>query len=253
MTDPLATLRHVTYAYPGADRPALVDVDLDVRPGLTLVAGDSGSGKSTLLRLFNGLVPQFHGGRIAGSAEVLGLDPMRAPIPRLAVGAGLVFQDVETQSVYGTVEREVAFGLENLGRPRAEMHDRVEEALAELGIESLRRRRLTTLSGGDSGELKLLTGLDDKRIKSLLLSSDLPDELPDVDIKGLTQGKSDFIVLQFTNKSEVALFKNNLGLPDDYARVIPVEVLLEKLEWKTPPSKTPPTAPHRKCVRPVNK
>ena len=155
MTDRLATLRHVTYAYPGADGPAIVDVDLDVRPGLTLVAGDSGSGKSTLLRLFNGLVPQFHGGRIAGSAEVLGLDPMRVPIPRLAVGAGLVFQDVETQSVYGTVEREVAFGLENLGRPRAEMHDRVDEALAELGIESLRRRRLATLSGGERQKVQL--------------------------------------------------------------------------------------------------
>jgi len=148
---------------------------------------------------------------------------------------------------FPSVASAKAYGIaDNMASEFAEWDDAVLSTI-------MRSEDLTTLSGGDSGELKLLTGLDDKRIKSLLLSSDLPDELPDVDIKGLTQGKSDFIVLQFTNKSEVALFKNNLGLPDDYARVIPVEVLLEKLEWKTPPSKTPTTAPHRKCVRPVNK
>jgi energy-coupling factor transport system ATP-binding protein len=111
--------------------------------------GSSGGGKSTLLRLFDGLVPQFHGGRISGSATVAGLDPLRTPIPRLAQRVGLVFQDVETQSVYGVVEREIAFGLENAAMPRAEMHDRVDEILTELSIEHLRGRRLTTLSGGE--------------------------------------------------------------------------------------------------------
>jgi len=139
----------VSYAYPGAESLSLRDVDLEVGPGLTLVAGSSGGGKSTLLRLFDGLVPQFHGGRICGSAGVAGLDPMRTPIPRMATKVGFVFQDAETQSVYGVVEREVAFGLENAGMARAAMHDRVDEVLAELLIEHLRYRRLTTLSGGE--------------------------------------------------------------------------------------------------------
>jgi energy-coupling factor transport system ATP-binding protein len=122
---------------------------LQIEPGLTLVAGSSGGGKSTLLRLFDGLVPQFHGGRISGRAEVAGLDPLRTPIPQLATRVGHVFQDVETQSVYGTVEREVAFGLENLGVQRSLMHDRVDETLIAMGIEGLRGRRLATLSGGE--------------------------------------------------------------------------------------------------------
>jgi len=150
-----ARFERVTYHYPNQDQPALRQVDLEIRPGLTLVAGDSGGGKSTLLRLLNGLVPQFHGGRISGRARVAGLDPFRDPVPRLAQRAGLVFQDIETQSVYGAVEREIAFGLENLGLSRAAMADRIDEAVASLGIEHLRGRSLATLSGGERQRVAL--------------------------------------------------------------------------------------------------
>jgi energy-coupling factor transporter ATP-binding protein EcfA2 len=151
----IVSLRGVSYWYPNAGEPALRDVDLAMSAGLTLVAGDSGGGKSTLLRLLDGLVPQFHGGRVSGSARVAGLDPFRTPVPVLARKVGLVFQDVETQSVYGTVEREVAFGLENAGMARPAMHDRVDGALASLSIEHLRSRRLSTLSGGERQRVQL--------------------------------------------------------------------------------------------------
>lgn len=155
MTGSVARFEAVTYRYPGAASPSLRDVDLEIEPGLTLVAGGSGGGKSTLLRLMDGLVPQFHGGRISGSALVAGLDPFRTPIAQLARHVGLVFQDVETQSVYGTVEREVAFGMENAALPRPEMHDRIDDLLAALSIEHLRGRRLTTLSGGERQRVQL--------------------------------------------------------------------------------------------------
>jgi energy-coupling factor transport system ATP-binding protein len=175
MTAPIgsavARLERVSYWYPNQDEPSLRAVDLEIEPGLTLVAGDSGGGKSTLLRLFVGLVPQFHGGRVSGRAEVAGLDPMRSPIPRLAQRAGLVFQDVETQSVYGSVEREIAFGLENLGMPRAEMHERVDGTMAALGIEGLRGRRLSTLSGGERQRVALAAVLV---LRPLLVALDEP-------------------------------------------------------------------------------
>jgi len=151
----IARLSGVSYWYPNRSEPSLREVDLRIEPGFTLLVGDSGGGKSTLLRLFDGLVPQFHGGRVSGRAEVAGLDPFRTPIPRLAERVGLVFQDVETQSVYGSVEREIAFGLENLGVPRSEMHDRVDRTMVALGIEGLRGRRLATLSGGERQRVQL--------------------------------------------------------------------------------------------------
>jgi energy-coupling factor transport system ATP-binding protein len=175
MTAPIgsavARLDRVSYWYPNQAEPSLRAVDLAIEPGLTLVAGDSGGGKSTLLRVFNGLVPQFHGGRVSGRADVAGLDPFRTPIPRLAERVGLVFQDVETQSVYGSVEREIAFGLENLGVARAEMRDRVDETMVALGIEALRGRRLATLSGGERQRVQLAAVLV---LRPLLVALDEP-------------------------------------------------------------------------------
>lgn len=145
----LATIGALTYWYPGAREPALRDVDASLEPGLTLVVGPSGSGKSSYLRLFNGLVPHFHGGRIGGSVTVCGLDVLRTPTRVLARSVGFVFQDPEKQRVYGTVEREVAFGLENVGLARPDMRERTDEVLERLGIGALRERAITTLSGGE--------------------------------------------------------------------------------------------------------
>lgn len=144
----LARLEQLSYWYPG-EIPALVEVSLELGPALTVLAGPSGGGKSSLLRVFNGLVPHFHGGRITGSATVFGHDVMATPTRSLARDVGFVFQDPEKQVVYGTVEREVAFGLENVGFDRREMIRRVGEALERLGLDGLRSRSVATLSGGE--------------------------------------------------------------------------------------------------------
>ncbi len=147
---PLAVLDAVTYTYPGAAGPALENVSLRLAPGsFTLAAGPSASGKSTLLRLFNGLVPQFHGGRVSGSARVAGLDPFVTPARRMAREVGMVFQEPEAQAIAETVQEEVVFGMEQQGIAPPEMRSRLERLLGELGIEHLRARRLATLSGGE--------------------------------------------------------------------------------------------------------
>ncbi|MGE5594687.1 MAG: ABC transporter ATP-binding protein [Hyphomicrobiales bacterium] len=146
----IATLRGLAYTYPSRKEPALRDASFDLPEGaFTLVAGPSAGGKSTLLRLFNGLVPQFHGGRLTGQIEVAGLDPARTPARRMATLAGMVFQEPEAQAIAETVEDEIAFGMEQHGVPRAEMHARLDELLPAVGIEHLRHRRLATLSGGE--------------------------------------------------------------------------------------------------------
>jgi len=146
----LAVFDRVTYTYPEAPRPALRDVDLTIGPAeVVLVVGGSGSGKSTLLRCLNGLVPHFHGGAFAGRVTVAGLDTRTTPARRLARHVGLVFQDPESQAVMTTVERELAFGLENTGVPAAAITRLVEEALISTGLSHLRHATLSDLSGGE--------------------------------------------------------------------------------------------------------
>jgi len=149
------SLHTLHYTYPNAAAHALDGVDLDADGGITLLTGASGSGKSTLLRVCNGLVPHFHGGAISGTARVCGRDVLRTPTREMAREVGFVFQDPELQSVYSRVERDVAFGLENLRIPRATMQRRVDAALELCGIEHLRHRAVAGLSGGERQRLAL--------------------------------------------------------------------------------------------------
>ncbi|MBK8559074.1 ATP-binding cassette domain-containing protein [Candidatus Amarobacter glycogenicus] len=146
----LAAAESVTYTYPRSLEPALADVSVHVRPReFCLLSGPSGGGKSTLLRLFNGLIPQFHGGVISGRVNVAGFDAIRTSTRQLATVAGMVFQSPEAQAVAETVVDEVAFAMEQRGTTRAEMLRRMDLVLAEMGIGHLRHRRLATLSGGE--------------------------------------------------------------------------------------------------------
>jgi energy-coupling factor transport system ATP-binding protein len=143
-------LDRVTYTYPGADRPALADVTLQIPRGeLVLVAGASGSGKSTLLRAASGLVPHFHGGVLAGRVLVTGMDTREHGPGELATAVGTLFQDPETQVLMGTPRGELAFPLENRGLPPLAVARGVEEAAVALGVAHLLDRPTAELSGGE--------------------------------------------------------------------------------------------------------
>jgi energy-coupling factor transport system ATP-binding protein len=141
---------NVSYRYPGDGRPALDRIDLAVEPGqFVLLVGGSGSGKSTLLRAASGLVPHFHGGRLAGRVTTGGMDTREHDPRQIGRLAGLVFQDPERQLVMRRARREVAFGLENLGHPAGEIAARAEEAMMVTGASRLAERPVERLSGGE--------------------------------------------------------------------------------------------------------
>src|SRR5712691_5801265 len=156
----LITIDRLTYRYPEADSPALDDISASIEPGeVIMVRGASGSGKSTLLRCLNGLVPHSTGGHFIGRVIVSGLSTREQPPRELATHIGFVFQHPEAQFVLQDVEAELAFGLENLGRPRPLMRKRIEEVIDQVGINNLRRRRIETLSGGERQRVAIAAAL----------------------------------------------------------------------------------------------
>jgi len=142
--------REVSYTYPDTLAPVLRDFSLTIEEGeFLLVIGPSGAGKSTLLRCINGLVPHFYGGCFGGQVRVAGRDPVALGPRRMADVVGFVFQAPEAQFVVDTVEDELAFALENHGLSQTIMRKRIEEVLDQLNIAHLRRRAVSTLSGGE--------------------------------------------------------------------------------------------------------
>jgi energy-coupling factor transporter ATP-binding protein EcfA2 len=85
---------------------------------------------------------------VKGGITVAGLNVVDHPTSDLAKHVGLVFQNPENQLFALSVEKDVAFGLENLGIPRDEMRKRVDSALRLAEIYDIRERPPHELSGG---------------------------------------------------------------------------------------------------------
>ena len=164
MTDAIQ-IESLRFAYPplvpGGPTPWVLDgLNLQVETGeWVTVMGASDAGKTTLCLLLAGLAPHLTGGQMEGRVAVAGRDTQQHPPPDLVDVVGLVLQEVEAQLFNPTVEAEVAWGLENLGLPPAEIQARVDEMLHFFRIDSYRNRRPAELSGGEKKRLALASVL----------------------------------------------------------------------------------------------
>jgi len=152
--------KDLTYTYPGATTPSIQDVSVTINKGdFVILTGPSGCGKTTLCRTFNGLVPHFYNGTLEGEITVAGLKVVDNKIHELARHVGLVFQNPENQLFALSVEKDVAFGLENSAMPRDEMRKRVDWALQMAGISELSERPPHELSGGQQQRVAIASVL----------------------------------------------------------------------------------------------
>jgi len=139
--------------YPGAESaPALRGVSFRIAPGERVaLMGSNGSGKTTLVRCIDGLLHPS-----AGDVRVDGFSVLRpGELMPLRRRIGLVFQNPDDQIVSTTVEREIAFGPENLGVPTEDIVRRVDEALRRFRLEPVRTHPPHLLSGGERQRLAL--------------------------------------------------------------------------------------------------
>jgi len=151
----------VRYGYAGARQPALDGIDLVLHSGSVLgVVGANESGKSTLCLVAAGLAPATIAGRLDGTVTIDGLSTAGARPYELAQRCGVLFQNPVTQlsGTASTVWEEVAFAPRNLGLALDDVVDRVELALADLGIGGLAARDPQRLSGGQA-QLVALAGV----------------------------------------------------------------------------------------------
>ncbi|MGE5554926.1 MAG: energy-coupling factor ABC transporter ATP-binding protein [Methanocella sp.] len=156
----LIEIKNLSYTYPGVSNPSVRDVSLKIEKGeFVLITGPSGCGKTTLCRCFNGLVPHFYQGELKGEITVAGLNVLEHHTYEMAKHVGLVFQNPENQLFALSVEKDVAFGLENNAVPRAEMRQKVDWALKETGIYGIRERSPHEISGGQQQRVAIASVL----------------------------------------------------------------------------------------------
>ena len=141
----IISFKQVHYTYPGDELESLCGVDLEIEEGeFVAVLGHNGSGKSTLAKHMNAiLVPD------EGKVVVDGIDSSEEDKSfEIRRRVGMVFQNPDNQIVANVVEDDVAFAPENLGVPSAEIRERVDEALRQVGMYEYRTHAPHLLSGG---------------------------------------------------------------------------------------------------------
>ncbi len=158
--NPLLDIQHVTYSYPiptgqsEKDSPVAVlrDLSLQIREGeYVVLLGHNGCGKSTLARLCNALILPDRGHVLVDGYDTQDADQIRT----IRDNVGMVFQNPDNQIIATVVEDDVAWSLAVRGWSRAMIKERVEAAMAAVGIAHLRDRLPSKLSGGQRQRVAL--------------------------------------------------------------------------------------------------
>ena len=148
MKEPIIKTQDLLFRYTTEEgvAPTVLDrISLTIEPGsFVAILGHNGSGKSTLAKHFNAILLPTD-----GKVYVDGMDTAdEERLLDIRRRVGMVFQNPDNQIVASVVEEDVAFAPENLGVPSPEIRQRVDEALATVGMTAYARHAPHLLSGG---------------------------------------------------------------------------------------------------------
>ena len=149
------TLNNVEHVYDIENYPekkALDNINLSIARGeYVAVLGHNGSGKSTFAKLLNGLILPT-----SGEVIVNGMNTKNeSDLTEIRRSTGMVFQNPDNQMVATIVEEDVAFGVENLGIPAAEIRKRIDESLDSVGMLEFKDKKPHQLSGGQKQRIAI--------------------------------------------------------------------------------------------------
>ena len=138
-----------SFKYSSSDANILENINLSIKSNeITVLAGPTGCGKSTLLKSIVGLIPNMYDGEYSGEVIVDGIKIKDAEIKEIAKRVGFVFQNPENQIFMFSVERDIAFGLENLGIEQEIIKERIKKMMETLSITHLAEKAPHELSDG---------------------------------------------------------------------------------------------------------
>lgn len=142
------TIANATRYYPGAAKPAIDNVSLDIAPGEFMTfLGPSGSGKTTLLSIIAGFISLNSGSVEIDGQDITNLKPHKR-------GLGVVFQQYALFP-HMTVLQNVAYPLKQRGLPRNEIEKKVRQALTLVQLGDFAERFPKQLSGGQQQRVAL--------------------------------------------------------------------------------------------------
>ena len=156
MSGSIITLENVSWAYSRARDWAVKNISMTIGEGECIaVMGENGAGKTTLCRLLNGLIPHSLAGKLTGTVTVDGVLTNSCTVARLAETVGMAFDDPQSQLFTAKVSDEIAFALENMRIPPAEIREKVRRALDLAGLSAYADYAPSALSGGQKQRLAI--------------------------------------------------------------------------------------------------
>lgn len=144
-------LKQVSYRYPLTSHQTLKNINMSIEHGTILgIMGVNGSGKTTLCNIARAFIPNFYQGDLEGSVLLDGKPVSDYDETELSTKVGYIFQNPFTQisGVKETVQEEIGYGLENLGKPSTEILQKVSEIIDLLNLSEIKDKNPFDLSGG---------------------------------------------------------------------------------------------------------